>query len=368
MSILRVNKRTGNFLVMQKDCLNEPHLSFKAKGIHAYLIGLPDNWKVRVSDLAERSKDGRDAVYAGLQELIEAGYISKTTVRDEKGKFLATLYDVYEIALDFDLDCEASDDPCSSEDSGQDEALRDISTQQTNLSNIPLPENPHKGSPLPENPTLININNNKYTNKKITTAARREEIPSRMMKHRQARLGLVKKNAAASKLDLKIGRSLTHFQQEEVSAVSEQLISKHGIPIELKDLSREIEQMLLNPKAFTLAGNDFARKLNTIAKQYRTKKAMYVLKQQEAQDNALKRKENTLYSELDSMKLDLMGLERLIKAATEMEKLDCLHSLQKQKTALEKEISQKSKRLKAFHILEKRGEEAQLKLGKGAAL
>lgn len=66
--------------------LADPRLSWKAKGILAYLVGHPDNWVVQVDDLVKKSTTGRDAVYAALKELKENGY-AKLEVLREGGKF-----------------------------------------------------------------------------------------------------------------------------------------------------------------------------------------------------------------------------------------------------------------------------------------
>ena len=66
--------------------LEDDRLSFKAKGILAYLLSKPDNWKVIVGNLVKYSKDGKSAVYAGLKELKECGYYVKTPIRSEDGR------------------------------------------------------------------------------------------------------------------------------------------------------------------------------------------------------------------------------------------------------------------------------------------
>ena len=83
--IIRIQKKRNNFVMMDKGFLEDDRLSFKAKGILAYLLSKPDNWRVYVKDLMRHAKDGRDSVYAGLKELKTYGYFSKTPVRNEKG-------------------------------------------------------------------------------------------------------------------------------------------------------------------------------------------------------------------------------------------------------------------------------------------
>ncbi len=95
--ILRVQKDKNNpYVMMNKTFLEDPRLSFKAKGILAYVLSKPDNWQVRVSDLVKRSDDGETAVYSGLNELKQYGYLRKYPVRID-GKIHHWESVVYEI-------------------------------------------------------------------------------------------------------------------------------------------------------------------------------------------------------------------------------------------------------------------------------
>jgi len=84
--IIRIQKKRNNFVMLDKGFLNDDKLSFKSKGILAYLLSKPDNWKVIVGDLVNHSIDGKKAVYSGLRELKEHGYYKKIPVRDETGR------------------------------------------------------------------------------------------------------------------------------------------------------------------------------------------------------------------------------------------------------------------------------------------
>lgn len=96
--VIRVRKRPNNFVMIDKTFLEDERLSFKAKGILAYLLSKPDNWKVIVGNLVKYSKDGKSAVYAGLKELKECGYYVKTPIRSEDGRRISrwesTMYEM----------------------------------------------------------------------------------------------------------------------------------------------------------------------------------------------------------------------------------------------------------------------------------
>ena len=83
--VIRVQKRKNNFVMMDKEFLKNENLSWKAKGILAYLLSKPDNWKVIASSLVNSATDGEGSVYKGLSESKEQGYYEETPIRDEKG-------------------------------------------------------------------------------------------------------------------------------------------------------------------------------------------------------------------------------------------------------------------------------------------
>lgn len=96
--VIRVRKRPSNFVIMDKSFLEDVRLSYKAKGILAYLLSKPDNWKVIVGNLINYSTDGKASVYAGLKELKECGYYEKKPIRNEQGtritRWESTVYEI----------------------------------------------------------------------------------------------------------------------------------------------------------------------------------------------------------------------------------------------------------------------------------
>ena len=96
--VIRVQKRPSSFVMMDKSFLEDTRLSYKAKGILAYLLSKPDNWKVIVGNLVNYSTDGKSSVYAGLKELKEYGYYEKIPIRNEQGtritRWESTVYEL----------------------------------------------------------------------------------------------------------------------------------------------------------------------------------------------------------------------------------------------------------------------------------
>ncbi|WP_191980795.1 transcriptional regulator [Clostridium haemolyticum] len=88
MATIRINKNK-DYVVLNNTALNDEHLSFKAKGIFAYLMSKPDNWKCQITDLKNHAKDGTDSIRAGLRELREHGYMIKRPIKNEKNIIVA---------------------------------------------------------------------------------------------------------------------------------------------------------------------------------------------------------------------------------------------------------------------------------------
>lgn len=94
---IRRTKRTGNFTTVRNEYLQDVNLSWKAKGLITYIMSLPPDWQLNLSDLKNRSKDGRDATAAGLRELITNGYCQRCKIRGDGGTFVGCDYEVSDI-------------------------------------------------------------------------------------------------------------------------------------------------------------------------------------------------------------------------------------------------------------------------------
>ena len=98
-TIYRVVKSSDNpYVMIDRRPIDNPKLSFKAKGILTYLMSRPDGWEVSVADLIKRSTDGEASVRAGLKELKEAGHMRYTQSR-KSGRITGWLIEIFEIPL-----------------------------------------------------------------------------------------------------------------------------------------------------------------------------------------------------------------------------------------------------------------------------
>lgn len=87
MAIIR-SKRTNNFSIVDNDILDDKRLTFKARGLLAYMLSKPDDWRFYTTELAKHSqKDGRDSIDSALKEMEKIGYLKRTQKRSSNGRF-----------------------------------------------------------------------------------------------------------------------------------------------------------------------------------------------------------------------------------------------------------------------------------------
>lgn len=152
---IRRTKRTDNFTVVRNEYLQDVNLSWKAKGLITYIMSLPPDWQLNLSDLKKRSKDGRDATAAGLRELITNGYCQRCKLRGDGGTFVGCDYEVSDIK-EFEPEQPGTENP-----------FLDAPQTENPVSVNPEPDKPDTG-----NPTQVNTNNTKDLNKPNTNQSK----------------------------------------------------------------------------------------------------------------------------------------------------------------------------------------------------
>ncbi len=70
------------FTTLDNTPLNDKNLTWKAKGLFAYLWSKPDDWDYRVTEVAKHSKDGVGSTSTGVNELEKAGYLQRKQNND----------------------------------------------------------------------------------------------------------------------------------------------------------------------------------------------------------------------------------------------------------------------------------------------
>ncbi|MEC2390249.1 DNA-binding protein [Bacillus thuringiensis serovar shandongiensis] len=132
MGIVRVEK-TKNYSVVNNTGLRDERLSWKAKGILAYILTLPDDWVFYREELATHAKDGLDSLRSGMKELKEYGYLQRLPIRNDNNKIVSWETVIHEVP--------------------QVEPLVGFPPVEE-----PPVENPPVGNPPVENPELLNTN------------------------------------------------------------------------------------------------------------------------------------------------------------------------------------------------------------------
>lgn len=84
------------YVMIRKATIEDSSLSWEARGILAYLLAKPNDWKIQVSDLIRQSPGGRDKTYRILKELRDSGYVEYRENRNELGRVTETEYMVSE--------------------------------------------------------------------------------------------------------------------------------------------------------------------------------------------------------------------------------------------------------------------------------
>jgi hypothetical protein len=96
MATIKRAKRDTPFVIIDKTALQDYTISWKAKGILAYLLSLPDDWKIYQSELQNHASDGKDSTNSAIKELMEAGYMTRQRAAKKDGKFAGYDYTVSE--------------------------------------------------------------------------------------------------------------------------------------------------------------------------------------------------------------------------------------------------------------------------------
>lgn len=95
MNVFKVIK-DSNYTTINNTALKDKSLSLKAKGFLALICSLPPTWDFSVRGMQEILKEGRDAIYSTIDELIEAGYCQRKQLNGSGG-FSAYEYNFFEV-------------------------------------------------------------------------------------------------------------------------------------------------------------------------------------------------------------------------------------------------------------------------------
>lgn len=91
------HSKENPYFQMLRAAAQNRELTFEARGVLAYILSKPDDWKVQPSDLEQQCK--KSVVYRVLAELIKHGYIDRVQERNDKKQIIAWHYLVHEYPL-----------------------------------------------------------------------------------------------------------------------------------------------------------------------------------------------------------------------------------------------------------------------------
>lgn len=83
----QVHRRSGGYQALPNQLLNDARLSFRARGLLAYMLARPPSWTFSAERIRAEGTEGREAVAAALRELARAGYYRADRYQRPDGRF-----------------------------------------------------------------------------------------------------------------------------------------------------------------------------------------------------------------------------------------------------------------------------------------
>lgn len=80
------NARKHSFTQVSNSLLNDSEVTLQAKGLLIIFLSNTEDWTIQMKEIITRSKNGRDAQYGILNELIKHGYVARIEYRDKTTK------------------------------------------------------------------------------------------------------------------------------------------------------------------------------------------------------------------------------------------------------------------------------------------
>ena len=139
MAVFRVEKNKG-YTVMSNHHLRDRDLSLKAKGLLSQMLSLPEDWDFTLAGLSRINRESIDAIRSAIRELEEAGYITRSRERDEKGRLRGADYVIYEqpVSAPPMQEAPASGDPMSEKPTSENPTLENTTQLNKDISKTDL--------------------------------------------------------------------------------------------------------------------------------------------------------------------------------------------------------------------------------------
>lgn len=91
-----VKDKDNRYVRLNVGAANDERLSYKAVGIHSYIMTKPDGWEANETDIARRHADGLASVRSGVKELIQHGYMVRVRIIDGQKRVTGWRIDTFE--------------------------------------------------------------------------------------------------------------------------------------------------------------------------------------------------------------------------------------------------------------------------------
>lgn len=85
MAVIRGTLTVDSYTIVPNEWLRDPRLSYKAKGILAYIMSHRADYELTVEQMVEQSSDGAASIYSGVRELVGVGYLLREQRRNPNG-------------------------------------------------------------------------------------------------------------------------------------------------------------------------------------------------------------------------------------------------------------------------------------------
>lgn len=165
------NARRQNFTQVNNEMLNDPNLTLQEKGLLSIFLSNSQTFDIHMKEIITRSKNGRDAHYNVINNLIENGYFARVEILDKETKVFKELIYIFS---------DSKEDVLAELEQFKDDEFAIINRNRKKekvsekTTKTPVPENQDTDkNPVPENQDTENtdtenqdINNNKYKNTK----------------------------------------------------------------------------------------------------------------------------------------------------------------------------------------------------------
>jgi hypothetical protein len=87
----RIHK-SGHFAQIPNALLRDDRLSFRARGVIAYMLTHADGWHASIKDIAADGKEGQGAVSTAMKELETLGYRKVTRRQGDDGRWTTEVH------------------------------------------------------------------------------------------------------------------------------------------------------------------------------------------------------------------------------------------------------------------------------------